>query len=1346
MMNEPPDHTPDAQSRAGLAADNQGCVSAISFLMPDRIVHSTWLPHAPFAFWLIEALRPSVLVELGTHRGFSYLAFCQAVERLQLRTACYAVDTWRGDEHVGLYGPEVLKDLRDYHDPKFAGFSSLIESTFDEAVQYFLDASIDLLHIDGYHAYEVVKHDFETWRPKLSRRGVVLLHDTNIRERRFGVFKFWDELKHDYPSFEFIHGCGLGILGIGSEFPPRVRGLFDAANSRIRTKEIRDAYSRLGRGIEDQWTLQQLNSDQQQSREAIARLKTELAAKDDLHRKALREAEGRAEVADIDNVRLAGELQSVRSNATKVEAAARAASAALEAAARDHSAALEGAVRDRSAALEAAVRDHSAEAADLMEQLNIARMQIRDLSDKLDAQSDDAAREAERHRGVVAALEAELSAIRCQAAELTQAAKATSALMEAAARAASAALEAAARDHSAALEAAVRDHSAEAADLMEQLNIARMQIRDLSDKLDAQSDDAAREAERHRGVVAALEAELSAIRCQAAELTQVASIREAELRRVTRSAGWRAFAPLRRFAAARPRTAQQFKQLGKLFWWTITLQLPSALRNVARHRRAVKIISDSGVFHVDWYLANNPDVQSAGVDPLGHYVVHGAKEGRNPNPFFDSDWYLATNPDVRAIALNPLVHYLRHGASEGRSPSPRFDGRWYLAMNPDVRAACMNPLAHYLAYGRAEGRHPAPGRALAAKRRIAAHPGRRTYDIVMLANIEWDARYQRPQQIASQFARNGHRVFYVVAFPTKPADAEGSYDAVPVADGVLQIKLPEGCFFDRYTTLLTGQALAATSSVLANLVEDYRIADAVVHVHLPSWVELAAALREKWLWRIVYDCMDDWQGFPGFGTDLVAGERRLVRIADGVAVTGTLLKDKWKSSARHCEVIRNGVDASFFKENCRPNTRFSFPRPVVGYYGALADWVDLELVAQVAARNPQWQFVLAGDVFVSDLRGLDKQPNVKLLGLLPYQDMPLLLWHFDACIIPFKLNAITHAVDPVKLYEYLSGGKSVVSVPLKELRLYEELVAFADGPEAFSAALADALMQDTPDKAGARREVATHNQWSDRCASFDALTTKLYPLVSIVIVAYDNCELTRLCIESIVSNTTHPRYEIIVVDNNSRDQTKAVLQTLANKHSAVRPIFNSENRGFAAANNQGLCEARGDVLILMNNDIVVPRCWLRGMLRCLDDDSVGLVGPVTSSVGNEARIEVDYADVSDMDAFAHSYMRDCMGKSFDIGMLAMYCVAMKRRVFERIGPLDEAFGIGMFEDDDYSNRVRHAGLRVVCTEESFVHHAGQASFKALLETGEYQALWDRNQAYYESKWGKWKPHVHRTSA
>jgi hypothetical protein len=180
-----------------------------------------------------------LLVELGAFYGESYFGFCQAVEEQSVSCTCYAVDTWQGDSHGGFYGEDIYSDVEAYNRTHYSSFSHLMRMTFDQALSYFSDGSIDVLHIDGHHSYESVRSDFECWSRKVRPGGTILLHDTCIRTAGFGVWHFWEELRGSYPHFAFAHSAGLGVVvnpgaePIGGLFPELLSA--DAAEqTRIR--------------------------------------------------------------------------------------------------------------------------------------------------------------------------------------------------------------------------------------------------------------------------------------------------------------------------------------------------------------------------------------------------------------------------------------------------------------------------------------------------------------------------------------------------------------------------------------------------------------------------------------------------------------------------------------------------------------------------------------------------------------------------------------------------------------------------------------------------------------------------------------------------------------------------------------------------------------------------------------------------------------------------------------------------------------------------------------------------------------------------------------------------------
>lgn len=615
------------------------------------------------------------------------------------------------------------------------------------------------------------------------------------------------------------------------------------------------------------------------------------------------------------------------------------------------------------------------------------------------------------------------------------------------------------------------------------------------------------------------------------------------------------------------------------------------------------------------------------------------------------------------------------------------------------------------------------------------------YDVVVFSIIDYNFRYQRPQQIADHFAREGHRVFYINANFTP----DGEVTIKQKKEGLWLVTLPD----EKHTAIYSNDFSSGSielNTTLDKFLTENGIRDALLIADYPNWVSGILYLKERYGFTVVTDYMDDFSGFDNAQEKFV--EQACVRLLKNsalVVASSNYLADIARQYNTNTVIIRNGTEYSHFHvahvaKTC--NTK------IIGYYGAIAHWFDVDKIEYLSNEFPDCNIVLIGEI-TAGVKRLKKLHNVKLLGEIPYAQLPEHLRDFDVCLIPFDASTnLIKATNPVKFYEYLSAGKKIVATEIPELEPFRNKYAYlASDNEQFAEYVR--LCLDGTDTLASMEECfsfARENDWTSRVAQFREAAEKQFPQISIVVLCYNQLDYTKMCVDSILRNTAYPHYEIVMVDNNSTDGTAAWMDELAAAHDNVKIVLNKTNRGFAGGNNDGIAVSGGEYIVLLNNDTIVTRGWLTGLVKQFaGNEKIGIVGPITNSAGNEAMVQLAYSSVLDMPAAAYDYTANHMGEIYPHdGSLAMFCVMFSRQLTEEIGLLDENYGTGMFEDDDYTMAAKRAGYKNVMVEDVFIHHFGSVSFKKL-EDEKYRALFEKNKAYYEIKWGvKWKMHHPRT--
>ena len=615
-------------------------------------------------------------------------------------------------------------------------------------------------------------------------------------------------------------------------------------------------------------------------------------------------------------------------------------------------------------------------------------------------------------------------------------------------------------------------------------------------------------------------------------------------------------------------------------------------------------------------------------------------------------------------------------------------------------------------------------------------------DFIVWGVIDWHFRHQRPQQIAQALAEEGDRVFYVSSNLIEAKSPGFSIETLDGSGRLFQVNLcvkTLTVIYHHAPPAAVIQQLLASVGELLLWAKTQKIINLVQH---PFWFPIAQQIPNS---QLVYDCMDHHEGFENTGKEVIDLERALFGAADLTVTTSGFLDDIVATHTARREIIRNAGEYEYFSKRPADVYKDAKGRKIIGYYGAIAEWFDIELIRLLARRFSDCLIMLVGADTVNAKAQL-KLPNVIFVGEVPYQKLTHYLYAFDVCLLPFKVIPLILATNPVKVYEYLGAGKPVVAVDVPEIKQFGNLVRVGVDHSDFVKKVEAVLTEPVTETAvAARKAFAEQQTWHHRARDLTRALNNLpiQPKVSVIVVTYNNLDLTKQCLMSLDKYTNYPNLEIIVVDNASSDDSPAYLTEWSKQGDNRILILNPDNKGFAAGNNQGLLVATGDYLVLLNNDTHVTPGWVTSLVKHMQrDPSIGLLGPVTGNIGNEAKIAIQYSNMDEMLVESSKFTMRHIGQLTPLRTAAFFCVMISREAYEKVGLLDEAFGIGFFEDDDYCRRVEQAGFSIYCADDVFIHHHLSASFNKLkLEAR--QKLFEQNKLVYEKKWGPWVPHSYR---
>jgi GT2 family glycosyltransferase len=1229
---------------------------------------SAWNEHIPFAFWLVEHLRPTSIVELGVHTGLSYSAFCQAVKELQIECRCIGIDTFEGDPHAGVYGPEILQGLKDYHDPLYSDFSTLIQDTFDRVRMQVPDNSVDLLHIDGAHFYESAKHDFEMWLSKLSSRSVVLIHDTQETAHGFGVYRLWGELVKSYPTFEFHHGHGLGVVGVGDDLALSVRNLIGASDTDKST--LRQLFSHLGSRL----TLEMHTGEIPLLNGTIASLtRTISKLENEASEASLALDNARAKQTELSRS-LADSISRLEETEKAVHQLSIASQTGVHAV---------GIQNQRLASMSRLVRGAKMAAKQREEHLNdqehyLALFRARYIANNF------------KSRFIALAPWAAGQNLRQQRKLVLQSKVFDSAYYLSQLPAAFAPADPIIHYLSVGWKCGLSPHRL--FDTPWHQRIYRLELKG------------------REPLTNFLKEGWKVMRCPnclfdtswylkryGEEMPEGENPLCDYLSHGTTKKRWphplfdggwyvskyrkrlSGQSPLEHFLADdnawqhRPNalfdsTWYMREYLGKcgkgmaplVHYCEIGAQLkfsPNPLFDVAwylgrypevakgpcsalefyLHHKTSESSLPHPLFDAAWYLKQEGLDLEPGADAFSHYLDRGWRLGFSPHPFFDAKRYLERNPDVVALGMEPLRHYLGFGWKEGRAPNPWFDPRDYLERNPDVASAGLEPLTHYIEHGQFEDRY---------RERVAS---------LTLQGV--------PDPLDRYECWLETNTFTPAAEADLRAALAGSTGFLPKLSVVMPVYNPPLWALKKAVQSVTRQ------------------------------------IYENWQLCIADDCSPDPE-IRQYLQHLPASDSR-------ISVSFLVQNSGISGATNAASDLAEGEFLAFLDHD---------------------DELTIDALGEMAlglAAHPDWDMVYSDDDLI-DQAGRRYRPQFK-----PDWSPTLLLSFMYMSHLLVVRRSVFKSLGGFRLgfegsqdYDFALRASEVVNQVGHIPKILYHWRTMPGSTSTSGAAKPDSFERGrlAVQQAVERRKIPAkvcHPDWALQagCGIFSLHFPDRGPKVEIVIMNKNGGDLVEKCLNSL-RNTTYQDFVVTVADNASDDPH--TLEVLQHSGSRIIPLPDEVPGKFSFSNlyNRALSQSEAEFVLLLNNDMEVknPR-WLSQMMGYALMEGVGAVGAcllfpdhTIQHAGmllgcHEGKVGHAFKNTP---AQEHGYMALRAVARESSGVTAA-CMLIRRDCYFSVGGQDEQrFAVG-YNDADLCLKLGDKGLRsIYCGEAELFHHEGKS--------------------------------------